>query len=265
MTITKMAKTALLQRFTGVYDKNGYTRSPKENLLPNIDLAKVEGDLRRGDGDELRIKFCAVHSSAALAVNCFAPFKERPGEISILGQLGATQVEFEKKLIIFDGRKGPNMDVWIDRKKDVVAVESKLLEYLTPKRAEFSSAYDRLAPPVCDPCWWHAFKEAKQGTLQYLDRAQLLKHYFGLNKLWKNSSESRPVTLLYLFWEPLNWAEIKECRQHRHELQTFAGAVSDSQIAFRWTTYNLLWDGWVTIPQLENHARNLMTRYQVRL
>ena len=138
VNITTRAKAALLRSFSGATDRKGYTRSPQDNLLPGIDLATVEDDLRRGDGDELRTKFRAVHSSAALAVNCFAPFKVNPGSLLLLGKRGAKQVEFERKLPIFSGVGAPNIDVWIDRGRDVVAVESKLLEYLTPKKSEFS-------------------------------------------------------------------------------------------------------------------------------
>jgi hypothetical protein len=59
---TTRAKKALLRNFSGATDGKGYTRSPQENLLPGVDLATVESDLRRGDGDELRTKFMAVHS-----------------------------------------------------------------------------------------------------------------------------------------------------------------------------------------------------------
>jgi hypothetical protein len=264
-----IAKAALLGNFIGNFsgaaDKNGYTHWPQENLLPGIDLAAVEDDLRGGDGDELSMKFCAVHSSCALAVNCFAPFKVQPSRLALLGRQGAMKVEFEHKLNIFHGGTAPNLDVWIERGNDVVAVESKLLEYLTPKKPDFSSAYDRLAPPKSDPDWWRVYEEAKKGKEQYLDRAQLVKHYFGLNKFRKDHSECPQPTLLYLFWEPLNWQDVRECSQHRDEIKAFEEAVSDSQIKFCWMTYNDLWEQWSTVPDLTAHARCLKARYQVRM
>jgi hypothetical protein len=64
MNITDRVKAALRDNFAKVnkaqLGAKSYTRSPQENLLSGIDLAKVEDDLRRGDGDELRIKFCAI-------------------------------------------------------------------------------------------------------------------------------------------------------------------------------------------------------------
>jgi hypothetical protein len=49
-------------------------------------------------------------------------------------------------------------------RNDVVAVESKLLEYLDPKNAEFARAYEGLAPPKSDPYWWKVYKQANKGA-----------------------------------------------------------------------------------------------------
>jgi len=260
-----IAKAALLGTFSGATDRKGYTHWPQENLLPGIDLTAVEDDLRGGDGDELRMKFCAVHSSCALAVNCFAPFKVNPSRLQLLGKQRATNVGFEKKLPIFERGKSPNLDVWIERENDVVAVESKLLEYLSPKKPEFSPTYEGLAPPKSDPCWWEVYEEAKKGTEGYLDRAQLIKHYFGLNEFRHRHHECPKLTLLYLFWEPLNWSELGECRKHRDEVGDFAQAVANSPIKFRWMAYNDLWEEWSVVPDLAEHASHLKARYQVRL
>ena len=265
MNLSLSAKSALLCNFAGTTDKRGYTRLPQENLVSGIDPATVEDDLRGGDGDELRMKFCAVHSSCALAVNCFAPFKANPRRLHLLGQQGATNVQFEKKLPIFDKGRCPNLDVWIERENAIVAVESKLLEYLTPKTPEFSPAYEALAPPKTDPCWWGVYEEARKGTEGHLDRAQLIKHYFGLNEFRHRYPERAKLTLLYLFWEPLNWSGLGECRKHRDEVGAFARAVTNCPIEFRWMTYNDLWEEWSAVPDLAAHASHLKARYQVSL
>ena len=211
------------------------------------------------------MKFCAVHSSCALVVNCFALFKINPSRLHLLGKQGATNLGFEKKLPIFDMRRCPNLDVWIERENDVVAVESKLLEYLDPKKAEFAPTYEGLAPPKSDPCWWEVYKESKEGTEAHLDRAQLVKHYFGLNEFRQRHPECPTLTLLYLFWEPLNWSEFGECKKHREEVAAFAQAVANSPIKFQWMTYNDLWEEWSIVPDLAAHASHLKARYQVYL
>jgi hypothetical protein len=264
MNVTAKAKGALHGSFSGVADDKGYTLSPQENLLPDIDWKPIEIELRNGDGDELRMKFNAVHSSAALAVNCFGPFKSRPERLLLLRKRGWKLVEFEMRLPIFGPVGAPNVDVWIDRGQEAVAVESKLLEYLTPKKPKFSDAFERLAPE-CDPIWWNVYEQSKGGEEQHLDRAQLIKHYFGLNKFRQKNPEGLRLTLLYIFWEPLDWEKVPECVQHRKEVKDFAHSLSNSQIRFEWKSYNELWEEWQAVPELEAHAQELKKRYQVRL
>jgi hypothetical protein len=267
MSIVRRAKAALRERFISLFavevGRQGYTSCPQDNLLSGLSLVDVEEDLRRGDGHELERKFRAVHSSAALAVNCFAPFKSRPGDIMLCGKQGAESVEFEKHLPIFGRGTPPNVDVWVERGCEVVAVESKLLEYLSPKLPAFAKTYERLAQDA-EPCWWAVYEQAREGAAQHLDRAQLIKHCFGLSAYRKQHSNQQ-LSLLYLFWEPLNCEELAECRRHREELEAFAGAVSASCISFRWTTYSQLWEEWSTIPTLAQHAQRLKARYEVRV
>jgi hypothetical protein len=260
-----IAKAALLANFSGRTNTKGYTDQPQDNLLPGIDLATVEGDLRRGDGDELGTKFCAVHSSSALAVNCFAPFKVQPARLRLLGHQGATKVEFERKLPIFRHGTAPNIDVWVEFGNDVIAVEAKLLEYFTPKKAKFSDAYDRLAPPESDSYWWSAYETAKNGLEQHLDRAQLIKHYFGLTKYLQAHPMRSSATLLYIYWQPSNADEIEECREHNKEIAFFADSVAGSPIKFRSMTYTGLSDEWNMLSDLASHANSLKTRYDVHM
>jgi hypothetical protein len=116
-----------------------------------------------------------------------------------------------------------------------------------------------------DPYWWRVYEEAKKCTEQHLDRAQLVKHYFGLNKFRNAHPEGTEPTLLYIFWEPLNWQDVEECGRHREEIIRFAEAVSRSQVKFRWMTYNDLWGERDAIPDLAGHARPLKARYEVRM
>jgi len=265
MSILPRVKTALHARFATLCscstDARGYTSCPQDNLLPDIDWAAVEGDLRRGDGHELEGKFCAVHSSAALAVNCFAPFKTRPADLGLCGEEGAVSVEFEKQLRIFRGGRAPNLDVWIDRGSKAVAVESKLLECLTPKRPSFSKTYERLAHET-EACWWEVYEQARESTAQHLDCAQLIKHYFGLSA-YRKKHPGQALSLLYLFWEPLNWMDVAECKLHRENVAAFARAVSPSRVTFQWVTYSQLWEEWSAVPALTRHAQRLKERYEV--
>lgn len=258
-----LAKLALRARCEATTDSAGYVGSPHENLVRGVRLDQFESDLRQGDGNELRMKFCAVHSSAALAVNCFAPFTERVGDVEILGYRGTGRPQFEKRLKIFPNRRPANLDVWIPHDRGAIAIESKLLEHLQPTKPEFAPEYDRLAPPISEGSWWAAYEEAKDGAEQFLDRAQLLKHYFGLRRLQRDPDPPKQLTLLYLFWEPLNRNEIDACRVHREQVEAFARTVAGSSISFQWMSYPELWNQWAQLPSLAEHAACLRARYEV--
>ena len=106
-----------------------------------------------------------------------------------------------------------------------MAVESKLLEYLTPKKPEFSQTYQGLAPES-EPAWWSAYERAKGSKEQHLDRAQLIEHYFGLNRFQKKKPAVTRLTLLYIFWEPLKMGRrVPECSLHREQVKSLRRLV----------------------------------------
>jgi hypothetical protein len=182
-----------------------------------------------------------------LVVNCFGPFNTRPHSLLLCGKQGARSVEFERRLPTSLRGTPPNLDVWIERGGEVVAVESKLLEYLTPKPPSFAEAYARLAENA-EPCWRAVYEQAREGVAQHLDRAQLIKQPFGLSK-HRQRHPGQHLILLYIFWE-----QVAECRRRREEVAAFAEAVSPSFIDFRWTTHSQLWEEWNTVPALAQHA-----------
>jgi hypothetical protein len=266
--LPKMVRHALLQRTFNSVDDRGYVKRPAGNLVPGVRLEQFEGDLREGDGNELDGKFCAAHSSSALAVNCLAWFNEpdRFALLPLLDSQGAESVRFERKFPIFRGGTPPNLDVVIDRASELIAIESKLTEHLVKKQPKFTAAYERLAPPaLAESCWWEVYQKAKTGASGYLDVAQLLKHYFGLRKHQQGLKAPKPIRFLYLFWEPLNWADIEVCRQHRKECLALAEATAASEIPFRWKAYPDLWQQWTESPAVSQHAKDLQARYGVEL
>lgn len=248
-------------------DLQGYVSKPEENLLPGVCLDHFKEDLSNGGGRELERKFLAVHSSSALAVNSFCPFKDHPEALTVLGRKGFTHLSFEKQLPT--GLRGtpPNLDVFLTGNPHTVAIESKFLEYLTPKMAEFSDSYARDRFPYAEISWWGVLEESERGGVKYLDVAQLVKHYLGLKTMLEQSKQTATlapsVCLLYLFWEPVNWMDIAECRTHREEIVEFSKKVSGSEVAFLSLSYLDLWQEWEAIPAFAEHVKRLQARYRV--
>ena len=77
-------REAILDRFRSIPDPPSfrddypsYTRTPSQNLFPGLS-DEILDDFAGGDGGELEgdpPKFCAAHSSSALAANAFGPFR----------------------------------------------------------------------------------------------------------------------------------------------------------------------------------------------
>jgi hypothetical protein len=261
------AKKALHDAFRNVYasrpvDAIGYVENWEDNLLDKSWKELIIEDYARGAGKELNSKFCAVHSSSALAANHFARFKKEPDRFVLLGMKGFSPPVFEKRLPT--GLRGipPNLDVYLETDSCIIGIESKLLETLHVKKPVFSTAYSKENLPFCEPQWLQLI-EAPLFSKGYLDVAQLVKHYLGLAKE-QNRAKKRTI-LLYLFWEPENADDMKEYRAHRHELDSFTSHVSRSKVEFMAMSYRDLWREWASLPDLKAYVDTLIARYSVKI
>jgi len=264
----RACRSALIQRFGELsphiaVDAKGYVREPSENLIEGVELAQFEADLRQGDGNELENKFRAIHSSSALAVNAFAPFKDDPGALRLNSVGGYAKPEFERKcpheLV---GRRPPNLDVLAEGPNGIVAVESKCLEPLSPHIAKFAPAY--LTGIKAGNTWFKEMRRLVDESRAYcwLDAAQLVKHAFGLARTFP----SRPVTLLYVFWEPANPEAYSSFAEHRAEVARFTDSVKGGGPKFVAMSYPELWDTWdeqLGPVWLRRHVSRLRARYGV--
>lgn len=264
-------RSALIQGFARCaphtfLDEKGYVGEAVANLIDGVALADFEADLRQGDGNELAGKFRAAHSSSALAVNTFAPFKSRPHELQIPGGDGFQSLCFEQKcphgLL---GRRSPNLDVVLVGATGVLAIESKCLEPLTPHVAEFAPAYDaEIRGARRDTPWFREMLRLirEPRTYRWLDAAQLVKHAFGIAHTFRD----RPTTLLYLFWEPSNPEAYPIFAEHRAEVARFAECIRVGSPNFFAMSYPELWRSWDASPRpewLRQHVARLRARYAV--
>jgi hypothetical protein len=246
-------------------DRKGYISDFEWNLLKPEWMQLIKGDYDRGNGRELEWKFRAVHSSAALTANHFAPFKRDPGRLILLGRCGLESPIFEKQLPT--GLRGipPNVDVFCENSEYCIAIESKLLETLTPKKPYYPRTYSKEKLPTCEPQWWDFIESAPSVSKGFLDTAQLVKHYLGLIHHLQEGKINKKAILLYLYWKPANSSGIREFEEHDRELEEFKKFISGSSVEFTAMTYRELWETWSKEPSLADHARRLGERYSVEI
>ncbi len=255
-----------------ILSEAGHVGCIDDNLLPTVSRDQFEADLRKGDGNELEAKFLAVHSSSALGVNCFAPFKiaDRARELTLAGVTGFETIKFEKKCPTGLRRgKPPNLDLVCEGRTSIVAVESKCTEYLATKASRpFSTAYSTeiLDDRRCGP-WFALMKKISSGEVKFLhlDAPQLIKHAFGLAHCFRGM----PTILLYVFWEPTDEIQFPIFAKHRDEIRRFQERVSGGFPQFVSVSYIELWNSWASRSEvpgwLIEHIANLRKRYLVTL
>ncbi len=279
------AATALRGAFTRTsataLNPQGYVPRIEDNLLPGIGLGLFEADFDGAGGSELMAreagglpKFCAVHSSAALAVNSYALWKRHAKELSMFGAGGFESLRFEARCKNGIGTP-PTMDVLLAGHHHVVGIESKCLEYFADHTAVFADAYDLVGDQANKDArrsspWFRELHSLRAEPQKYvrLDAAQLIKHYMGLAHTFPAAGAPCAITLGYVFWEPENWTEVGPCVQHREELEQFAAAVAGDRVAFRWISYLELWAGWSRLRKpawLGEHVAALRKRYSARI
>lgn len=223
------------------YDKQGYACQWRENVFDGVPHAEITSDFGAGAGRELDSKLCAAHSSAALVVNTFGPWRAQPESLSIAGASGFRSIRFEATFPTGLGGTPPHLDLFAEG-DSIVAIESKCTEWMDSKPAVFSSSYDRLQSSLGDSAWFRVMRDLRvtPDRFRFLDAAQLVKHAFGLLKRFG----SQPVRLVYLYWEPANAVQWAECLRHRDEVLELANAVADSTVRLVPMSYAQLWDEW---------------------
>jgi len=243
--------------------KDGYVGCPEDNLISSVGMADFKDDMDSGSGNELKGKFRALHSSAALAVNTFATWKRNPTNLSLCGRECFTSLTFERKCPTGLGGTPPNLDVFLDNDHLLVAVESKFLEYLTPRKGFFSASYTRDNLPQSEGACWYLIDRIKEQPKQHLDAAQLVKHYIGLRNL--PLARNKEIVLLYLFWEPENWKDFEVFHRHRGEISDFASYFDELSVKFICQSYPELWDEWEQHYKNTSHVSELRERYYLTI
>jgi hypothetical protein len=238
------------------YDQRSYASVWEQNLMYGLPFKTIGDDLGSGAGCELAGKLRAAHSSAALAVNTFGPWRDDASSLRF-GETGFRSIRFEA--ICPTGLRGtpPHLDLLADGDLPM-AIESKCTEWMTPKEAKFSDSYGSLETTHGHSPWFGQIATLRERPKQYsfLDAAQLVKHALGLTTLYG----TRSVWLIYLFWEPTNIGSWPQCAAHRAEAQDLAVRVQHSNVKLKPMGYQELWADWES-RRPPAHLSYLRTRY----
>jgi hypothetical protein len=251
---------------SGPYNSAGYVADVEDNLVPGVALEDIRDAFQRGRGSELNGKMRAAHSSSALAVNAFGPWSNDPTSLSVAGHSGFSNLAFERQCSSGLGGTPPHLDVVLEGPTSILAIESKCTEYLSPKEPKFAESYFTDIKDKRSSSPWYAEMQriAQSSDYRFLDAAQLIKHYFGLAKTFSD----KPVTLLYLYWEPTNAKQVDAFRQHRDEIAVFGANVRNAEVSFISLSYPELWSAWDSQRSpgwLGAHVAALEARYAVNI
>jgi hypothetical protein len=247
------------------------------SFLPGVPEEHVKESLLVAGGNELASgKFHSAESSAALAVNVFGWFVERPEMLPIMpgmpsAEWPAQRVEVEYcARFPWRGGKHPWLDAFVETRGYLIGIESKRFEpFRDSKQVSFSPAYSR---PVWGP-GMEPFERARDALIEgeqrfrfeYLDAAQLVKHAFGL--VTEGRRKRKQPALIYIFAEPekLGGNRISSSAKlcHRDEIARFAGAVSGAAVRFDAISYGEWFATWSTAaPEVCTHRDALIERFR---
>lgn len=241
-------------------------------FLPGVPADAVLAALGRSPGNELASgKFDSPESSAALAVNAFGWFLDRPRSMLPLpgvpmGLPEALEIEAELRFP-WSGGRHPWLDAVITTPTTLVGIKSTRYEPFRPgKASSFSEAYDSRN-------WGRgmarftamrlALTEGRQ-SYRCLDAVQLVKHAYGLRT--QSVKRGLGAVLVYLHAAPPTWASGKPVSRdaiarHQAEITDFSRAVKGDDVTFialRWS--DLLAD-WAKAPAMTAHAAAIKDRF----
>lgn len=231
-------------------DGNSRNLSPRQFYLKNLNdnlfgcmNDSVKAQYQEGSGNELEDKMKAIRSSSAMTYNIFG----NTGTISICGDKnlgkGKYTVEFEKKLHTLNSNSNgrpANLDAFLycDYKKEAIACEMKMTEWLFDKPGKLRNAYlnpanyddenaalvfIKAAKSLIDTQNSHTpgfpTREKYAGKLHRYDAFQMFKHTLACyNECKRPSTSIKKLTLINCVWEIPCSLELTETTKEKYEM-----------------------------------------------
>lgn len=243
-------------------------------FLPGVPIDKVLGRLAKAGGNEIQSgKLTSPESSAALAVNAFGWFVERPHLLPPFPRMDAsrppTLVEVEYcARFPWSGGRHPWLDAFVETPACIIGVESKRFEpFRDKKTVSLSPAYDR-------PVWGSGMRPFEllrdqlrtgEASFAYVDAAQLVKHAFGL--VTESNRKGKPSILFYIFAEPMQLGgrniDQDVIMKHRKEVQLFSDMVAGAAVKFVSCSYREWLATWpIANIEVQRHAQAVLETFR---
>ena len=168
----------------------------------------------------------------------------------------------------------PVLDCLVTTPSAFIGIESKRFEpFCVPKRQELSNAYWR-------PVWGNrmqGYESIRDGLrdepsrYEHLHAAQLFKHAFALRTAVDERPECHGLApvLFYVYAEPHCWpnngtpVDQRAKARHRVEIDRFAAAVADDEVAFLSCSWRKLLETWARDEdrRIRAHADAVAARF----
>lgn len=233
-----------------------------DNLIDGFDADDV---LIGGSfDDQLRLR--GAGSGTVLAINSFCRWFACSSQLLLAGTDGFDTLRFNARCPTGVRGTPPHLDMLATADRAVVAVTSRCTEYLGKRRARLAAAYDRIDVATGLAEWIEELRslQAMPDRYRYLDAGSLVKYALGLGRIFPD----RPVTLVYLFWEPVDVEHHPQFAVHRGELQRLSSLVAGSGVVLHpLSVADLLrqWEQHTSPGWLRGHVARLGERYSVAI
>jgi len=234
-------------------------RDARDNLAPGVDYEQLRGDLldgaaESGHGRTVFDELCDIDSSATLAANIFGPFRSAPELLSLPGLPSFNVLRLGKRLRTGLGGPPAYLRMLALGGDGILGGSCVLTEPLSMRTANLADSCAPAVAEMASPEWSSLYDSlcANPARFRSLDATALVRQYLGLRSALADEPQSK--TLLYVFWEPLDWPDIPAAVEHRREIVEFSLAVAGSDIAFVSMSCSELWDAMEEGPEWAGRA-----------
>ncbi|MCB1971331.1 MAG: hypothetical protein KDG54_13085 [Geminicoccaceae bacterium] len=260
--VTGLQNRAREQIGSAAFGVDGRLVDWRHSLLPVFATSEYESLLSLVDASRRR----QPENGAAIALNSFLQWQRQPEGLNLAGLHGFDKLTFDARCPTGVRGTPPHMDMIAAKGSSIVAVTARGADYVLRKSSVLAAAYDSVEVSPNMRLWFDLLPALRQNHdgYRYVDVAGMLKFALGLARTFPNHD----LTLLYLYWEPVDAAEHEIFTQHRSELSRLSRQVEGSAVRFVSQSFDGLWSSWIEQgdePWLRELVAQLRGRYDLAI